>query len=360
MINDFFSMSEEDELISQLKKYDEAYYLEGNNPLISDLEYDQFKDSVKSKYPNNPYFQEVGFSVKGAKVKHEFILGSLNKVKEDNFDKWLSKFNPNDEIIITPKYDGLTTYCSFNDNNIVLATTRGNGIEGTDITLKVKHYIKNYNNKGMLKIRGETLLPGDLYLEYNKSNRRNAASGILGRDELTNELKTLDVVFYELIDSDIMFDTEEERLLYINEVFPKNNLIYEKVKISQINAQYLIDLLNRYKTYFKEYCDLDGLVLTLNKSMRENEKYPELKVAFKHGDEEVIVEVDKVVWQTSRNGRVVPVVEFKNPAELDGALISRATAYNAKFILDNEIQSGVKVVICRSGNVIPKIKQVIH
>ena len=99
MINDFFSMSEEDELISQLKKYDEAYYLEGNNPLISDLEYDQFKDSVKSKYPNNPYFQEVGFSVKGAKVKHEFILGSLNKVKEDNVDKWLSKFNPNDEII---------------------------------------------------------------------------------------------------------------------------------------------------------------------------------------------------------------------------------------------------------------------
>lgn len=359
MINEFFSVSEEDELISQLKKYDEAYYTEGNEPLISDQEYDQFKDTVKSRYPDNTYFQEVGFSVKGNKIKHEFILGSLNKFKEENVDKWLSKFKKDDEIIITPKYDGLTTYCSIEDNKIKLASTRGNGIEGTDITLKVKHYIKEFKNKGIIKVRGETLLPGDLYLEYNKSNRRNAASGILGRDDVSNELKTLDIVFYELIDSDITFNTEEERLLHINEVFPKNNLIFEKVKVADITAQYLIDLLSKYRLYFKEYCDLDGLVLTLNKSVRENEKYPSLKVAFKHGDEEVIVEVDKVVWQTSRNGRVVPVVEFKEPAELDGALISRATAYNAKFILDNKIQSGVKAIICRSGNVIPKIKQVL-
>lgn len=354
-INDFFTSTEEDELISKLKTYDEAYYIEGNEALLSDSEYDEFKEYVRSKYPENPYFQNVGFSVKGKKVKHEYVLGSLTKFKVDTIDKWLSKFNPHDEIVITPKFDGLTVYCCYNNDKLKLATTRGDGIEGSDITKKVEFFYPQNEKMSSIKVRGEVLLPGDLYLKLGKANRRNSASGILGRDDFSKDLHHLNIVFYELIEAPVPIETEKERLEYINDCFPNNYLFFDVVKVKDVDAEYLKTKLFEYRNKLIDYCDIDGIVLTLNNSVRENEKYPKNKVAFKFGDEEAIGEIAKINWETSRNGRVVPVIELKNPVNLCGADILRATAYNAKYVVDNDLKEGKKIRIVRSGGVIPKI-----
>lgn len=372
LLNDFFNdsniksdsvivESDEEKTIGFLIDYDFEYYSPGRTPLISDEEYDRLKEEAYCKYPNNSYFKEVGtteqFST--SKVKHEFILGSLTKYKIDTVNKWLSKFNNNDEIIITPKYDGLTGYTHFIDNDIVLSSTRGNSFEGSDITDKVKKFIHTSNNVNNLKVRGEIVLPGNLFNEYSFSNRRNGASGILGRDDYTKELGTLDCVFYEIIESDKVFNTEEERLKYLNIVFPNNRLYYKKLKTSEITSDILIIILNEFKEILKDYCDIDGIVLTLNNSVRENEKYPKYKVAFKHGDEEKIGEISHISWEVSRNGRVVPVVNLKDAVILDGANLFKATAYNAKFVVDNDLKPGKKIKIVRSGGVIPKIVGVV-
>lgn len=354
-------VSEEEIIINRLINYDFEYYSPGRSPLITDKEYDDLKEEAYSKYPNNSYFDEVGTSEQFSKekIKHEFILGSLTKYKVDTVNKWLSKFKNSDEIIITPKYDGLTGYVHFNDSKIVLSSTRGNGIEGSDITDKVKKFISNIENEGLLKIRGEIILPGSLYKEYNFSNRRNGASGILGRDDFTKELETLNFVFYEIIESSKEFKTEEERLSHLNKVFPENKLYFKKIKASEVTTDLLIETLTEFKEKLMDYCDIDGIVLTLNNSIRENEKYPKNKVAFKHGDEEKISEISHITWEVSRNGRVVPVVNLKYAVVLDGANLFKATAYNAKFVVDNDLKPGKKIKIVRSGGVIPKIVGVI-
>lgn len=365
-INDFFENTEQnidiekDEIyyINLLKKYDDWYYVEGNEPLINDIEYDKLKEYIYEKYPLNPYFLNVGSDIiSGEKVKHSYILGSLSKFKIDTIDKWLCKYSK-EKIVITPKFDGLSVYVDLIDGKVNSAATRGNGELGTNITNKVKIILKNKSiNSINMKIRGEILLPGDIYLKLQKKNRRNAASGIIGKDDLS-ELQYLDIVFYEIIDSENNAPTEQERLKLLNNNI-NNNLKYKIEDAKNINTEYLIKILNDFKEEYKDYCDLDGLVLTIDNSIRENIKYPTNKISFKHGDETAIGEVGNIIWETSRTGRVVPVVELIEPIDLSGANISRLSAYNAKYILDNEIIPNTKLKICRSGCVIPKILEII-
>ena len=365
MLNDFFEDQDTDSeeyLINKLKEYDLAYY-EGSEPLLSDSEYDSFRTSIESKFPENEYFQGVGadikfISSKNKKIKHKYILGSLKKFKEENVSKWLEK-NSNKLVVITPKYDGLSVYCEIENEKLVLASTRGNGTEGFDITEKVKHFINLIPKDNITaKLRGEIILPGNFYEKLGMANRRNAASGIIGRDEITEDIKYLDIAFYELIDCSENFNSEYDKMCYIQKHFPRKTFPLSILNADQIHADYLIKTLEVWRKKLKDYCDIDGLVITLNDSERENVYYPENKIAFKHGDEEALAIVSNIKWETSRLGRVVPVVEFKDPVYLSGANVSQATAYNAKYILDNKIEPGTKVSIVRSGGTIPKITKV--
>jgi len=104
--------------------------------------------------------------------------------------------------------------------------------------------------------------------------------------------------------------------------------------------------------------DRDGIVITVNDSEVENIKLPEKKFAFKFNKMSAEAEVETVEWETSRTGRIIPVVKFK-PITLGGATIQRATGFHAKFIYDNGIGPGAIINIVRSGDVIPYIDGVI-
>lgn len=374
-IFEFFSTKEPEyikwskkEFISYLKKCDMYYYNEGSDALISDSEYDEMREYAQNKWPKDPYFKEVGSksTMKGFKVKHPIILGSLKKTKsnpEDNdyIIKWLQKYNDIDEFIITPKLDGMSIYSEF-ISNVKHAATRGDGYEGTSITKKAQIFLPKLNSKCEVHLRGETILPGNIYEELGYSNRRNGASGIIGSDDGKN-CEHLTSIFYELIwcsDFNVDIKTEEERLEFISKILPKENCVpwfkFNKKDISvELLKQKLIDI----KDYYKDICDIDGLVITKNNSIRENVKHPEHKVAFKVNSEKAIAEVAFINWETSRTGRVVPVVNFKEAIDLCGAKIIRATGYNAKFIVDNKISIGSIIEVERSGDVIPKIIKVI-
>lgn len=336
--------------IQKLMKYDEAYEI--GNPLISDREYDLFKSKTRVNYPRHPYFQIVGAPVKGEKVKLPVVLGSLNKVKstDGSYDDWC-RDNKGAKIYWS-KLDGVSIYKEYENGRLVKAYTRGNGEYGRDITTKAFLFCPIEVDDGFTgEVRGEVMLVGDSYKEMGYTTRRNGAAGLINQDELTN-VDQLVVKTYELIsDSKGVPKTEWERVGRLESLFDIAPCIMEENDLTQ---DQLIDLLVSYRSYGY---DVDGIVIALNDSEREDTYYPDHKSAWKCNQEAIPCEVVDVLWQVGRTGRCVPVVNII-PTIIDGVEVSKATGFNAKFIKDNCVDKGGIVNIYRSGSVIPYIDSV--
>lgn len=347
--------------IQDLIDYDNLYYNSGT-PLVSDAKYDSLKDLAKVKYPIHTYFLGIGAQVnlKNEKVKLPHILGSLNKIKtEEELNKW---YDQDEVFVASEKLDGISIYVKYDDNKLIQATTRGNGTIGQDITEKAKLFCPiPKNNVGSLEVRGEVLLPGNKYEEFGMKNRRNGASGLLNQKG-TENCEFLTTKFYEIIDSSIISqnerDFEKERFKRLSLNFDKKNL--PKIKIfypGSINIESISKKLKKWKEDCKDIYDIDGIVITKAISRRENEYYPKNKIAFKIDENGIIAEVIGCDWQTSRTGKVKPVLLIK-AVDLQGVTIKRVTAHNNKYIQDNKIGFGSEIFIIRSGDVIPYITEV--
>ena len=337
--------------IEKLKEYDRLYEM-GLSP-ISDKDYDNFRDEMFKKFPNDPYFKSVGSFVDSRdKVELPFILGSLNKLKTDgSCKKWLSKHDSEKSIIITPKLDGVSIAVHFMNGKVTDAYLRGDGSYGRSITNKCKQFIKPIKDKSSLWFRGEILLD---HLPDGYTNKRSATAGIINDDD-NEKLYLLNVMFYEHINSDD--NSEDNRMKFIKSLFPDNSVNSTSMKVKNLDDNTLVYMLKTYKEMWTQY-DIDGLVLTLDKSIRENVKYPKNKVSFKVNQEAIFTTVKKnIEWNTGRTGRVIPLV-YIDPITIDGSTINKATGHNAKFIKDKFIKKGTKISIVRSGDVIPYIVDV--
>src|SRR6056297_287265 len=336
--------------INKLKEYDRLYEM-GLSP-ISDKDYDNFKDDMFKKFPNDPYFKSVGSFVDSRdKAELPFVLGSLNKLKTDgSCEKWMSKHNSNDSILITPKLDGVSIAVHFLDGEINEAFLRGDGTHGRSIKNKCKQFIKPIKDKSSLWFRGEIILD---HLPDGYTNKRSATAGIIN-DDNNEKLHLLNVMFYEHINSDS--NSEDSRMNFIKSLFPDNSVNSTSMKVKTLDDNTLVYMLKDYKEMWPQY-DIDGLVLTLDKSIRENVKYPKNKVSFKVNQEAIFTTVKNIEWNTGRTGRVIPLV-YIDPVTIDGSTINKATGHNAKFIKDKFIKKGTKISIVRSGDVIPYIVDV--
>lgn len=344
----------EDELsvISYLQKCCQAYYTEGKKPLLEDKEYDQLYDFAKERWPENSFFSEenIGAIPTNNKVEHEFILGSLTKFKDENISDFIDPLDPEGTIYILPKYDGLSIFAEFNEGKLIRAATRGNGTVGQDITEKAQYFCHT-PTKNHVKLRGEILLTGNTHESLGFANRRNGASGLVGQKYYDPEkLKLLKVVWYEVIEPSMKLSDSLDLL----------KTHYRKIKVKHFkDANEIFEVT---KSYFKGEIDLDGLVLAYDSIdepyIRENAYYPSNKVCWKPATQTAEAIIKEIVWTTSRTGRVVPVAHFETPIFLDGSYVSKSTAHNAKFVLDNKLHPGSKVLICKANYVIPKILKV--
>lgn len=349
--------------IQDLINYDELYYNSGTSP-ISDIKYDLLRHIAKKHFPNHSYFTEVGspIKLKNKKIKLPYVLGSLNKVKtDDQLNKW---YNRNEVYVVSEKLDGISIYVKYIDNILVQAATRGDGTIGHDITEKAKLFCPTpKNNVGILEVRGEVLIFGNLYEQLGKKNRRNCVAGLLNQKGNEN-CEFLNVKFYELINSSNLTPYErcfeEKRLKKLFSNFGKDNL--PKVKIfspGTLTVKSLTNKLNIWKDECKNVYDIDGIVITLGISERENDYYPKNKIAFKVDEEGKITKVIGCEWETSRTGRVKPVLKI-DPVETQGVTIKNVTGFNYKFIKDNQIGIGTKIKIVRAGDIIPHITDIIN
>lgn len=356
------------ELEEQITRYATSYYTGQSE--ISDSEFDNLVDRLRMLDPTNKLLTTAGWGYTPTlnKDTHNFskVVG-LSKYRDvDNLLKSLSNV---ESIVLTPKYDGISCVAYYRYGKLIKAITRGNGIEGTNITDKLRLITNNksltteLSDSELVAIRGELVIPKYQwdYLQSDKfsmyKNSRNAVAGIINSKEFSECLKYVKFVPYK-----IHGNMKNLRHLSMEYVL---NLLKEEFStatnyLSLDNKNSLsLDLLKVIKDKLGSDYDCDGTVVSSNDiELASDYSYEYIQYAFKFEDEKAESKVNEIKWNLTRTGKLTPVAII-DPVELDGATIKRVTCFNAKYVEENGLGPDAIIEIQRSGMVIPDINNVI-
>lgn len=342
-------------------------YREGN-PVMSDKEYDSMKESLKKYFPDSDILKKaiVEESVKGDRMeKLPYPMFSLEKVKTvDEIVRWVKdvwELSPNDRVVITPKYDGISLLVDETTND---CWTRGDGTEGQNSRghYRYVNHGNPMNKKGCFTF-GEAIIPIGMFLKNVKplgyKSARNAVAGAFNADDFNAQvLGNTAYVRYGIMDSDRDKSMQLAELYndydpYATQYWVTSAGVFDDEKTA---LTYLNDLFESIKNF-----KCDGLVIEVdNKKKRDDlgrlpNGNPRYAIAYKNPgwQERYTTKVQKIEWSISKDGKSKPVIVF-DPVEFDGATVSRCTGYNAKYITDNHISPNAYIIVSRSGDVIPK------
>jgi DNA ligase (NAD+) len=370
-------MSKVNEIVQKLIKADEAYYNSGH-PIMSDQEYDSLRDYVKSQEPDHPYFEKVGNepSPLWEKAQHEIPMGSLDKVHtEEDFKKWAEKF-PGETFIIQPKIDGLSLGENYEVWKLKQAITRGDGIQGEDITLNVrKMKFKEPNleisglvlagnaEKGNFSARCEIILKKEDLNRINNTipekdaykNCRNAASGISRRLD-GKYCRYLYKIYYDILTPIPLNEDDKIECLKSMDL---PTIPYARGGIENMVAQFNKAKAARDGLSF----GIDGMVIKINswkkqQELGSNKGRPRSQIAWKFDPPNAVTHLRKVTWEIGRTGVITPL-GWVDPVEIEGSTISKVTLHNIAEIQRLWIGIDDLVVIIKAGDIIPKITGIV-
>jgi DNA ligase (NAD+) len=349
-IDDVLKELTKKDIISIIQKAN-YYYYNTDKPLFSDNIYDIIFNYLKLIDPCNTILTNIGNTINDKrKVLLPYFMGSINKIKDEKkILNWVNNYK--EDYIISDKLDGVSGMIHINNKNDIKIYTRGNGTYGQDIS-HLKSYIKgipNIINMNEIVIRGELIIKKS----STKINIRNIVSGIVNAKvpdlNITNKIE---FIAYELIHP--ILDPKNQMLEIEKMGF---NVVYN-IRVNYIDIIYLSKLLEKRRN--KCFYEIDGLVVTHNKIHERIKGNPKYNFAFKHINTLKKLEtiVTKVDWNISKDKYLIPVINFI-PVEISGIIIKKTTGFNAKFIYNNKIGPGSKIIIIRSGDVIPYISNVL-
>ena len=360
-------------MIEQLKdkivKANEAYRI--GQPIMSDKEYDILVEELAEMSPDDELLSVVGHEIldETRKTRLPIPMASMNKIKslEEIKDWQRLKLIPNTvEIICTPKYDGLSL-CKeeLNDGDCI---TRGDGVFGQ----KSNDHYKLIGNHltGVTDFSytyGELIMPKQVFIDkYSNdyANPRNFVAGLINSPDAREALKDCNFIKYGGVPVlRNQFTTKQEILDKLNEG-QSSKVKYHVCGILDLTEELLISL---FKEWSQEY-EIDGIILEVNNLVTQSSLGRETSTgnpvfarAFKHDSFEQRAESDVIgiSWNISKQGLLKPIIHI-NPIKLDGVTVSNVTGNNARFVKDMGIGIGAKVVVKRSGMVIPKIVDVLQ
>ena len=348
------------------------------NAIMSDREYDSLLEELSKLDPDNALLSTIGIEItdETRKRKLDIPMASMNKIKTmDDIKDWIRlKSIPKDTlIVITPKYDGLSLCVDEFKNT---ATTRGDGVFGH---ASDEHYklIKNHlyeenvndSDKEFLYTYGEVIMPKAIFEDkYSEdfANPRNLVAGLLNSKDVSDSLSDCLYVKYGAIpnpNARFKFGAKSEILDHLNEG-QKVKVNFKLIPLQHITEDMLLSLFKEWSSDF----EIDGLILEVNdlhlqeKLGRETStNNPVWARAFKHDsfEQRAETEVIGISWNISKQGLLKPILHV-NPIRLDGVTVSNVTGNNARFVKDMGLGVGAKVVIKRSGMVIPLIVDVLE
>ncbi|MGF0094905.1 NAD-dependent DNA ligase LigA [Peptoniphilus sp. SGI.035] len=382
-------IKEMDDLISQIDKLNYHYYTL-DDPLLSDAEYDKIYDklvnlenetgTVLSYSPTT----RVGGSILDKFVKHTHLgrLYSMDKAQGDDallawynrIEKFVNDYNlvninklPEPEFIVELKFDGLTINLTYENKNLVMASTRGNGIIGEEILEQVKTIYSvplRINYAGKIEVQGEGLMPLSELKKYNEKfddklkNARNAAAGALRNlDPKVTKKRNLTAFFYNVgyIEEEL-FKSDDD----IKEFLRENNFKVSKYNFKVKEFKEIIDKIREIGDN-RDKLDIliDGVTIKVNdiatrKALGYTNKFPRWAIAYKFEAEEISTTLLDVVWNVGRTAKVTPSAILE-PVNIGGVTVQRATLNNYDDILRKKVKIGSRVLIRRSNDVIPEI-----
>lgn len=361
------------DLINKVKEANEAY--RAGNPLMSDQEYDDLLESLKSRMDEDEYEAFVATLNEGTieknidgKVKHPFIMGSLEKLKNEEPEvvkKWL-KENIKTALSVSAKVDGISSRAEYRNGKLVSLTTRGDGYFGQDITSKAK-YIKGLpsvlphgawdNFTG--SIRGELVIMREDFetIKDKYANPRNACAGIMNRkdnDKKFNEFEARLVSFvpYTILGNQYA-KSEQFGLLEDVGFNVAWNVLIDKEGIDDTIVDWLFKTAQDELPY-----ETDGLVICDSEWRNEDKYRPDGCKAFKINQGVGVTTLIDIDWGTpSANGKFTPV-GILDPIQLCGTTVKRVTLNNISYIEKLGIEVGKKLRIRKSGDIIPQVLEV--
>lgn len=356
-----------DELVNLLTKFSDAYH-NSPNPLVSDEIYDIMFDTLKKRDPKNKFLKKVGAKITEHKNKTKlpYPMPSLDKIKPNTKEllRWFKKYS--NKFCVSDKLDGASAELYKDENGELFLYSRGDGIEGRNISHLIKYiFIKSVNLKDLppkCGIRGELIISKRDYQKYKDqfSNPRNLVVGLTITDKIDVTLaKLVKFVAYAIMEPRLKQSKQFEQL----EKWNFDVVTYKKFEIEDNDYEEFTDKLKDYllKRRKEGEFEIDGLVITDNSKIYElADENPDYSVAFKMLLDDQLAEtrVIKVIWEITKHGLLSPSIEIE-PVILAGTEIRYVTAKNAKFLVDNSIGVGTIIKIVRSGDVIPNIAEVV-
>ena len=375
------------QLRHELHEHNYRYYVL-NQPSISDYDFDQLMHELQDLEarhpemadPNSPT-QRVGSDLQSEfrQVAHKYPMLSLaNTYSEQDVRDWYDSVKKglageDFEVCCEMKYDGLSISLTYVDGRLTQAVTRGDGVQGDDVTQNVRTIraiplvLPGTGYPPEFEIRGEILMPWASFERLNRereaaeeplfANPRNAASGTLkSLDSRVVASRQLDAYLYYLLGEKLPAEGHYENLEAARSWGFKISEGMKKVK----SVDEVLDFINYWDTERKNLpVATDGIVLKVNslrqqRSLGFTAKSPRWAIAYKFKAERACTELLEVTYQVGRTGAVTPVANMA-PVQLAGTTVRRATLNNEDFIRSFDLHIGDHVYVEKGGEIIPKI-----
>jgi DNA ligase (NAD+) len=390
------SQEEAKEAVEKLReaiRYHNYRYYVLDDPVISDAEYDELMQELEAlesefselKSPDSPT-QQVGGEPRDelGLVDHPLPMLSLKAVYDEKdvrgFDQNCRDELGREEIeyVAEPKYDGLAVELIYEDGRLSVASTRGDGETGEDVTPNVKTINEvplvlrspdGQSPPDRLIVRGEIYMRKDEFEELNKrrteegekpfANPRNAVAGAVRQlDPNVTARRPLHIFLYAVPDAlDLGLDTQWQVL----EKLPEWGLRVNKERIQRCSA---MEEMLAYHGDMAEIRDdlsyeIDGVVYKVNRledqeALGSRTRDPRWALAYKFEPRRSTTRIQDIIVQVGRTGKLTPVAVLE-PVHIGGVEVSRASLHNQSEIERKDIRIGDKVLVERAGDVIPYV-----
>jgi len=389
--------------LSEIIDYHDRLYYEKDKPEIADDEYDALRRrniAIETRFPNLALTDSPSHRV-GAepatgfkKVRHAVPMTSLDNAMDmeqvqkkflesiRNFMRELHNTNVPIDLVVEPKIDGLSCSIRYKNGHIVSGLTRGNGIEGEDVTANVKT-IKDIPCRlhgdgwpNVIEIRGEVYMSDEDFLKLNEqqeltgdtlfANPRNAAAGSL-RQLDSNITANRPLRFFAYAWGEVSTPFASTQWEARQMIKKWGFMLNEPSSLVEVVGSDFADLEEYYQKLYTKRSRLgfsiDGVVIKVNRldwqdRLGFDSRSPRWAIAWKFPPEKAETVIRSIVIQIGRTGRATPVVNLV-PINVGGVLVSRATLHNQDEIERKDIREGDTIVVQRAGDVIPQVIEVV-
>ena len=389
------------EIVEEIRKalrFHEYRYYVLNDPLISDTEYDQLYkglEKIEKDYPelitSTSPTQRVGSSLNPSfnTVAHLVPMLSLeNSYNADDLLDWDRKARELTglqqlEYCIEPKFDGASISLIYENNCLVRGATRGDGVEGDDITTNIKQIksiplgaeFSKYNVQ-QIEIRGEVMMTKNAFKKFNENlaeqnlpplaNPRNAASGSLRmKDPKDVAKRNLEAFLYNV--SYHIDTTKGGQHKNLDTHSGTLNMLWDLGFRSPVKEMMVVKGIEAAISHVNDYevlrdtlpYEIDGMVIKINQlelqdKMGMTTHHPRWAIAFKFKARQATSKLRSIEFQVGRTGAVTPVAKIE-PVLISGVMVGSISLFNEDIIKEKDLMIGDTVLVERAGDVIPYI-----